>query len=63
CHSGQATIELFNLMGKSVLQNEVEIESGFNRIRLETASVRPGIFMLKFSSGKDEQFRKISILR
>ncbi|MCF8345070.1 MAG: Omp28-related outer membrane protein, partial [Bacteroidales bacterium] len=39
CHSGQATIELFNLMGKPVLQNEVEIESGFNRIRLETAPV------------------------
>jgi len=50
-------------MGKSVLTRDIEINSGYNNLRLETSAIRPGLYMLKFRSDSIEQIRKISILK
>lgn len=57
--SNEATIELFDLLGRTVHTGTVTIGNGRNSFTLDNATLTPGTYMLKITSGNNTVIRKI----
>jgi len=57
------TLKLFNTLGQTVTQKEVNLEAGQNMVELDISSLRAGPYFLKIQSSDDKIIiRKLTVL-
>jgi len=57
--TSEATIELFDMLGRQVMNSTVSIGHGHNSFTLDNASLLTGTYTLKVTSGSNVLIRKI----
>jgi hypothetical protein len=57
--SGQATVQLFDVLGKNIASYPLSISSGSNTVNLPTSSIQAGVYLLKINMDGKSLTRKV----
>ena len=55
----QIQLEIFNMMGQRVKQDQITSKEGLNQISFDLTSHDPGVYILKINNGVEKYTKKI----
>lgn len=62
-NASSSTIKITNTLGQIVMTKEVSLNSGSNKIQLDTKALASGIYYVTYGSGKESATRKLTIAK